>query len=227
MPSTINFNYVDDVVRVNDKECFVLTRRMVREEGIFPGTSSGAAVAGAIKWLKLHGTEEMVSCVLLPDSGSRYLSKVFNDAWMRENGFLEPETWFGTVRDLLEKKGQGKELVTVSSDARVSEVVGLLKIHGVSQVPVTEEGKVIGIVTENRLLERALAGTRPDNTIRDLVEASYCTVDLTTEVAVLTELFKRAKVAIVTQGAKPIDIITRIDLIDHIANVTSNARSAT
>lgn len=226
MPSTINFDFVDDVVRVNDKECFVMTRRLVREEGIFPGTSSGAAVAGALKWLKLNGTPEMVCCVLLPDSGSRYLSKGYNDAWMRENGFLEPETWFGTVRELLDTKGEGRELITVNSESRVSEVVGILKLHGVSQVPVTEDGKIIGVVTENRLLERALAGTRADTTVREIVEASYCTVDETTEVSVLTELFKRAKVAIVIRNSKPVDIITRIDLIDHIAKVAASNRSA-
>jgi cystathionine beta-synthase len=224
LPPTMDFAHVDDVVRVNDKESFITTRRLVREEGLFVGPASGAAVAGALKWLKLHGKEDTRTCVMLPDSGSRYLSKVFNDNWMRENGFLEPELGLGTVRDLLEQKGRGRELVTVSPSQRVTEVIGVLKVHGVSQVPVTDGAHVLGILTENRLLERALTGSRGDIEVRDLVESTYFTVDESTEVGVLTELFKRAKVAIVTEGGALSDIITRIDLIDYIARVTGAAR---
>ncbi|MFZ5478205.1 MAG: cystathionine beta-synthase [Myxococcota bacterium] len=222
LPSTMDFSFVDDVVRVNDKECFVMTRRLVREEGIFAGTSSGAAVAGAVKWMRLNGKDGMRALVLLPDSGARYLSKVYNDNWMRENGFLEPELGLGTVADMTE--GRRRELVTARPDQRVTEVIGLLKLHGISQVPVVEDGKVLGILTENRLLERALTGGRGDIVVRDLVEATWCTVDETTEVAVLTELFKRSKVALVVAGQKPVDIITRIDLIDYIARVTGAHR---
>lgn len=225
LPSTMDFSCVDDVVRVNDKECFVTTRRLVREEGIFAGASSGAAVAGALKWLRLNGREGMRACVLLPDSGARYISKVFNDNWMRENGYLEPEVGLGSVGDILEHKGRVRELVSVQPSQRVTEVIGVLKVHGVSQVPVVERDRVLGIVTEARLLERALAGSRADVDVRDLVESNYCTVDERTDVGVLTELFKRSKVAIVIDDkGTPTDIITRIDLIDYIARVTGASR---
>ncbi len=216
LPSTMNFDYVDDVIRVNDKECFQVTRRLVREEGMFCGASSGAAVAGALRYLGLHDREGLSAVVLLPDSGSRYLSKVFNDAWMRENGFLEPETNLGTVQDILSGRGE-RALVTVSASSTVAEVIGRLKLHGISQVPVMDGDRLVGIISETRLLERALRGGSSDAPVRELVQADYCTVDRQTVVPVVTELFRRSKVAIVVEGSRPVDIITRIDLIDFIS----------
>lgn len=221
LPSTMDFQFVDDVVRVNDKECFLMTRRLVREEGIFCGSSSGAALAGAVKWMRRHAWDGMRACVILPDSGARYLSKVYNDNWMRENGFLEPELGLGTVADLTQQKGR-RDLITVSPETKVTEAIGVLKVNGISQLPVIEGGKVLGILHESRLLERALAGTRGDSPVREIAEPTYCTVDMTTEVTVLSELFKRSKVAIVIEGSTPVDIITRIDLIDYIARVTAS-----
>jgi cystathionine beta-synthase len=182
-------------------------------------------VAGALKWLRLNGVEGQRAVVLLPDAGSRYLSKVYDDTWMRENGFLEPELGLGTVRELLEQKGRGRDLVSVTPSLRLTEVIGVLKVHGVSQVPVLEDGRVLGIVTESRLLERALTGNRGDVAVRDLVESAYFSVEESTDVGVLTELFKRAKVAfVITDDGVPYDIVTRIDLIDYIARVTGAHR---
>ena len=224
LPSTMDFHFVDDVMRVNDKECFVMTRRLVREEGLFCGASSGAAVAGALKYLRLHDRPDLNAVVILPDSGSRYLSKIFNDDWMRENGFLEPDTGLGTVNEMI-AAGADRQLVTVSADATVTEVIGRLKLHGISQVPVMDDGKLVGIISETRLLERALRGGPAQVPVRELVEANYCTVDRNTEVSVLTELFRRSKVAIVIENHKPVDIITRIDFIDYISRVTGAARA--
>jgi cystathionine beta-synthase len=155
--------------------------------------------------------------VLLPDSSSKYLSKIFNDSWMRENGYLDPETRFGTVADLIEGRG-ARELVTIEPTARVTEAVGVLKLHGISQMPVIDNGKLCGVLFEKRVLEKALKGGPSSALVGDIVDASYCAVDMTTEISVLAELFRRFKVAIVLDDDKTTtEIITRIDLIDYIS----------
>ena len=97
LPSTMNLKLVDEIVRVDDKECFLMTRELVRQEGLFVGGSSGAAVAGAIKYAEATKRKENI-LVLLPDGASKYLSKIFDDKWMRENGFLDEPDPLGTVR---------------------------------------------------------------------------------------------------------------------------------
>ena len=223
MPSTIDWSNIDDVVRVNDKECFQMTRRIVREEGIFCGGSSGAAVAGALKWARDNDAEGLKVLVILPDSGSRYLSKIFSESWMEEGGYLEPEATMGYVRDLVRLRGGQRELISVPSEARVHEVVGLLKLHGVSQVPVVDsKNSVLGILTENVLLERALRGQSRTESVANLIQPNFCTVSKNTEISVVTSLFSKSKVAIILdEDDKAIDIITRIDLIDYISHVAT------
>jgi cystathionine beta-synthase len=220
LPSTMCFEYVDDVVRVSDHESFEATRELVAREGLFCGVSSGAAIAGGLKYLRRNDRADMNAVILLPDNGSKYLSKVYNDKWMEENGFLGSTDPMGTVADLLSTR-EARDLVTVPSNSSVAEVVGLLKLYGVSQLPVVQGDKLIGIISEKQLLERALTGDRSNADIGSLAQSNYCTVDDDTNIAVLTDLFRRFKVAIVLDGGKPTNIITRIDLIDHFSAITS------
>src|SRR5580700_6428143 len=152
-PGTMNLGILDDIVRVDDKECFLMTRDLTRVEGIFVGGSGGAAVAGALKYARAMeergdgavGDRPCRVLVLLADAGHKYLSKIFNDDWMRENGFLEDTPGLGTVRDLL---GGKRPLFTARPEARLREVIGQMKTLGISQLPVIEEGKLRGVVAE-------------------------------------------------------------------------------
>jgi cystathionine beta-synthase len=217
LPSTMDFAHVDDVVRVGDKECFQMTRRIAREEGIFAGGSSGAAVAGALKYLRLHDRPDLKAVVLLPDNGSRYLSKVYNDKWLEEGGFLDAQVSLGTVRDLLPERPP----VTVDATTKVTEAIGLMKLHGISQLPVLRGDTIVGSIDERSLLERALGGDRRDVPVGDLADNNYCTVDLDTEVPVLTDLLRKVRMALVVSEGKVAGVITRIDIIDHIARVAN------
>ena len=219
LPSTMDFEHVDDVVRVNDRECFLMTRRLVREEGIFCGASCGAAVAGALKYLRRQDRKDLVSVVILPDSGRSYLSKVFNDKWMEENGFLSPERGLGQVSTLVQSKGTRK-LISCAPDASVGDAIETFKKHGISQMPLIKDGNVIGVIAERTLLQRALEG-KLDAAVSELADMNYSTVDMNTEITVLTEMFRRYRLAVVYQDGKPTDIITRIDLIDYMSQIGS------
>src|SRR6185369_13358966 len=157
-PSTMNLNIIDEIFRVDDKECFLMTRDLVRLEGLFVGGSGGAAVAGAIKYAKQSGKKENI-LVMLADGASKYISKIFNDDWMRENGFLDDGSpSMGTVRDLLGAKGGPQKVETAKSTDTISEVVNLLKKFGISQLPVVDDGRLRGLVHESDLLRAVIGG---------------------------------------------------------------------
>lgn len=215
-PSTMNLSIIDDIVRVDDRECFLMTRDLVRLEGLFVGGSGGAAVAGAIKYAKQSGKKENI-LVLLPDAASKYISKIFNDEWMRENGFLDEEKSLGTVRDLLGGKGSS-HVVTVSATAKVREVIDSMKSHGISQVPVLDNGKLRGMVQEVDLLRHLVQGHGTlDSAVMDLIESDYATVTPSTKVELLQNILNDAKIAIVLERDAVVGVVTKIDLIDFLA----------
>ncbi len=216
-PSTINLNIIDEVVRVDDKECFLMTRDLVRLEGLFVGGSSGAAVAGAIKYAKASGKKENI-LVMLADGASKYISKIFNDDWMKENGFLEDEgPSLGTVHDLLGAKGPSTKVETASSNDSILTVVNKLKQFGISQLPVVDEGKLKGLIHESDLLKALVSGRTHDAKITELVESDYATVTPETRVELLKNVMNDAKIVLVMDGASIVGLISKIDLIDFLA----------
>jgi cystathionine beta-synthase len=226
IPTIYDMSIMDDVVRVEDRESLIMARRLVREEGIFCGGSSGAALVGAIRYAKkerLGPDKNLV--VLLPDSGSRYLSKVFNDDWMREMGF------FGgvgcteaTIAEVLKGKPQQK-LITVQPTDRMTEVIALMKENSISQAPVLRDGELLGIVRELDLLNHMLMGSHEhtaDETIADIVQRDVKTVAPDALLDQVMSMFVRGgDVVLVTSGndsATAVQgILTKIDLLDYIA----------
>jgi cystathionine beta-synthase len=230
IPTNYDFDVIDDMVRVSDKESMLMTRRLVREEGMFVGGSCGAAVAGALRYTAERdlGPEKMV-VVLLPDSGSRYLSKIFDDNWMRENRFLESEWDEATVGTVLGRKGEQPMVVAHCKDT-VGEVIARLKEASISQVPVLgERDQLLGLVSEVSLLNYLLrqAGNDPAKAkIEDagVIDASVPTLNPNTPVESVMSIFGTNKIALVTEDMPDSDdkhvvgIITQIDLLDMLSN---------
>jgi cystathionine beta-synthase len=218
LPGTMDLKILDQVVRVDDKECFLMTRELVRQEGIFCGGSSGAAVAGAIRYAEQLGDQKKNILVLLPDSAQKYLSKIFDDEWMRSNGFLDEEDPLGTVRDLLGHKRQ-RSIVSAKKGDTLKNVIALMKEHGISQVPVLEGGRLSGLVSEIDLLNSLIKN--PGNLgvpIDDLIEADYATVTPQTKIQLLKNIFNDAKIVCVLERDDLIGVITKIDLIEYLAS---------
>jgi cystathionine beta-synthase len=218
IPATIDFSFVDEVVQVSDKECFLAARDLTRKEGLFTGGSGGGAVAGAIKWADANPAARTI-LVILPDSGSRYLSKVYDDEWLKANSFLEDPTPAGSVADLL--RGRSKPLISARPSTLVQEIIGLMEKHGISQVPLLEGTAMVGMITEGRVLSAILEDpTVVGRPAEELAMAEGVAVTPGTPIADLSRIFSEGKVAVVRQGDRVADVITTIDLVDYLARAS-------
>lgn len=214
IPTTIDFSYIDDVIQVGDKDCFTTARKLARQEGILGGGSSGMALFAASKVADKIGRGFVV--VLFPDSGKSYLSKMYSDDWMRENGFLAPEGRTGTIAEVLSAKKRQK-MVSLSPKDTVKKAIQLMKRKDISQMPVIGNNKVLGKVTERQLLtglyHRSIG---PTNHIGAALDARVQTVEANESVDRVSQLLEVENlVVVVDPHGKPLGVVTRIDLIDY------------
>ena len=212
LPANVDFDIIDHFEKVTDKDAAIMTRRITREEGIFAGNSSGSAMAGLLQ-LKDHFKRDDVIVVMLPDHGSRYLAKMYNDEWMRARGFLEVTGM--TARDLV-ALGVSGELYAVEADRPVEEALRLMSDHDFSQISVTRDGRVIGSLNESHLYNEFV---RDQEIRRKPVEAimqpAFALADVTTPVELLSTMITPENPAVLVRDFKTEKtfIITRSDII--------------
>jgi len=214
IPSTILFEHIDEFRQLGDRESMAMARRLAREEGMLVGGSAGLNVALALQVAREVDDPSACVVTILCDTGERYLSKLFNDEWMQENQLLEAPRF--TVADLLARRqGNHPALVSLSPSAQVRQALGLMSTWGVSQIPVLEDGRSIGTVTEGTIMTRALAQPALlDRPVREVMEPSLPVVDASFPSDRLAPMLTRElPAALVEQHGKLIGIVSRYDVL--------------
>jgi cystathionine beta-synthase len=227
LAGNMDFDMVDDYVRVTDREAMQVTRRLAREEGLFLGGSSGMAMAGALQWLHAHSDKisaDDVVVVLMPDSGFRYLSKIYNDNWMQDHGFLEKSPDL-TVGQILSFRRRGRTVIHVSGDDTLAEAIRRMSDHGISQMPVMEDGEAVGSLTESGILNLLI--THPDareKLVRAVMSPPLPVVSPGIHLEQLYSYLDTSSGAVMVQSTvgSEYEIITRSDLIRSLAEMGRN-----
>jgi len=216
IPGTTWFDVIDDVVKVGDKESYQMTRRLAREEGLLVGSSSGAAVVGALK-VADDLSKDDVLVVLLPDTGERYLSKAHSEEWLREHGFLEEPA--APLAAILRRKERLQGVIVARGDMTLREAVDLMREYDISQLPVVERGRAVGSVREDALIDRLLKDKKAAaRKVRQVMEKPFPIVDPGTSLEKIYRMLLRGSPAVlVGMETKLEGIVTRIDVIEYLA----------
>ncbi len=215
IPPIADLSRVSAAYSISDEESLTTARELLREEGVLGGSSSGTLVAAALHYCR-EQTEEKRVVTFICDTGNKYLSKMFNDFWMADQGFLRRES-FGDLRDLISRLADERAVVTIKPDDKLMTAYARMKLYDISQIPVVESGRVVGLLDEWDLL----MAVQDDPSEFYLPVASAMTqkletVDLNTPLASLIGTFNKGHVALVVDRGKFYGLITRIDVLNYL-----------
>jgi cystathionine beta-synthase len=219
IPPVCDLARVKKAYSIPDAEAFAVCRELLKKEGVLAGTSSGTLIAAALRYCREQKSAKRV-VTLVCDSGNKYLSKVYNDYWMLDQGFIRRET-YGDLRDLISRRHQEHAVATVNADETVLAAHQRMKLYDVSQLPVLENGKVVGIVDEQDILMEVIDNPAHfREPVTAAMESHIVTVAPDASVAQLMDIFRRGMVAIVVDGDEFLGLITRIDVLNWLRRRT-------
>jgi cystathionine beta-synthase len=234
-PGTYDRSVVDRWVRVSDRDAFAMARRITREEGILAGESCGTAMLAALDEARRLMREEAdavpgaVMVVILPDGGRNYLSKLYNDEWMRANGLMAATGAVSRVEELLDARNHDQpipDVVLARTTDRVGVAIDLLQEYGISQLPVSEQPDgdaldgIVGSVSEKSLLDRAYRNPDiVDRTVGEVMERPLPVIDTSATVdEAFSQLSGGTSALLAVRGDRPAGIVTKLDLLEYLAH---------
>ena len=215
IPPVGDLHRVKTAYTISDAESFEVARQLLRGQGILAGSSAGTLVAAALHYCRDQKQAKRV-VTFICDTGNKYLSKMFNDYWMIDHGFIRRET-FGDLRDLIARRHWEGATVTIGPDDSIQLAYRRMKLYDVSQIPVLENGKVVGILDESDLLAALMADPSAfSRQVRTAMTQDVQTVQSTIEPDQLLPVFKQGRVVVVEDAGKFLGLITQIDLIHFL-----------
>ncbi|MCB9748659.1 MAG: cystathionine beta-synthase [Myxococcales bacterium] len=224
IPDVLNRELVDRWIKSNDADSFRVARQLIRQEGLLCGGSSGTAVWAALQVAKDMPRGSRV-VVILPDSVRNYMTKFVDDAWMRQNGFVDAASSLGTIQDMIRTLPR-KPVITIDDDQTLAHAVGLFKQYGISQMPCVTGGRLSGIVTESDVLQLLVDGRAGDTPLAEVMVRKVSTVLPNDDAQRLPPMFERGEVAIVVNSDRAVtSVLTKMDFIDYISR-RANLNSA-
>ena len=217
IPDVLDRRLVDRWIKSNDRDSFLIARQLIRQEGLLVGGSSGSAVWAALQICKELGPGKRV-VVILPDSIRNYLTKFVDDRWMRQQGFVKNDWEMGTVGDVMRQLSR-REVIALDLNEKLGRATELFKQHGISQMPVLDDGKLAGIITESDVLHHLVSGrSTKDTIVAEVMERKVSTVGVQAGSGELPRIFERGEVAVVVDDHRTVlGILTKMDLIEMLA----------
>ena len=228
-PDTFDKSIVDRWVTVSDRDSFVMARRVTRREGLLVGGSGGTAMCAALEVARESGPDDVV-VVIIPDSGRGYLSKVYNDAWMLQNGFIDRPGTQARIGEILTAKRRLEpdipDLVAVGSHESVGRAIDILQSYGISQIPIAKSEtpddivEIVGSIHERSLLDRVFRDRDAiDREVLEVMDPPLPVIQATSGVEeMVVDLAKGAEAIVVAEGSRPSGVLTRADLLEFLAH---------
>jgi len=215
LPKNVDFDVIDRFEKVTDKDAALMTREIARKEGIFAGNSAGSALAGLMQ-LKNELKEGDVVVIIFHDHGSRYMGKMYNEDWLRERGFLADEKL--TAKSILSRR-ERQDIVTIDCEKSVLEAINTIKSLNISQIPVTQQGMIVGKLTESDILNSVLENPAlKSGSVKEIMTASFPFIDLNSSVDKISSIINKDNMAVLVEDEEgKIEIITQYDIINAIS----------